>query len=110
MRDLIFAGRRRAQVLSADRIGILASGSVTMAFEVQTKLAVGNLQASEVRMEDLVDQGTSPGAWHEPIKNQAIDLAGHHATADLPSQGQWRNGQDCQPIKSGLNLLIRGRQ
>lgn len=56
MRDLIFAGYRRAQVLSADRIGILASGSVTMAFEVQTKLAVGNLQACEVRMQDLVEQ------------------------------------------------------
>lgn len=56
MRDLIFAGYRRAQVLSADRIGILASGSVTMAFEVQTKFAVGNRQASEVRMQDLVDQ------------------------------------------------------
>jgi Zn-dependent protease with chaperone function len=56
IRDLIFAGYRRAQLLSADRIGILASGSVATAFEVQTKLAVGNLQLQEVHMEDLVAQ------------------------------------------------------
>jgi Peptidase family M48 len=56
MRNLIFAGYRRAQVLSADRIGILAVGSVLTAIEVQTKLSVGTVQMREVRADDLIDQ------------------------------------------------------
>jgi hypothetical protein len=56
IRDLVFAGYRRAQVLSADRIGVLAAGSVVTAIEVQTKLSVGTVQMREVRADDLIDQ------------------------------------------------------
>jgi Zn-dependent protease with chaperone function len=54
-RDLVFAGYRRAQVLSADRAGILAS-DVGVAIETQIKLSVGNSQEREVRGDDLIDQ------------------------------------------------------
>jgi Zn-dependent protease with chaperone function len=55
VRDLVFAGYRRAQVLSADRAGILASG-VRVAIETQIKLLVGNSQMREVRADDLIHQ------------------------------------------------------
>ena len=55
VRDLIFAGYRRAQVLSADRAGIVASG-VTAAIETQIIISVGNSQAHQVRSEDLIEQ------------------------------------------------------
>jgi Zn-dependent protease with chaperone function len=54
-RNLVFAGYRRAQVLSADRAGILAT-DVGVAIETQIKLSVGNSQVREVRGDDLIDQ------------------------------------------------------
>jgi Zn-dependent protease with chaperone function len=54
-RNLVFAGYRRAQVLSADRAGILASG-VAVSIALRIKLSVGNSQAREVRADDLIDQ------------------------------------------------------
>ena len=55
VRNIVFSGYRRAQVLSADRAGILASGP-RIAIETLGKLSVGNSQVREVREEDLVDQ------------------------------------------------------
>ena len=54
-RNLVFAGYRLAQVLSADRAGILAIG-IRAAIEFQIKVSVGNSQAREVRVDDLIDQ------------------------------------------------------
>ncbi|MGC1645482.1 MAG: M48 family metallopeptidase [Candidatus Sulfotelmatobacter sp.] len=54
-RNIIFSGYRRAQVLSADRAGILASGS-RIAMETLGKLSLGNSQVREVREDDLIDQ------------------------------------------------------
>jgi Zn-dependent protease with chaperone function len=55
VRNIIFSGYRRAQVLSADRAGILASGQ-RVAIETLGKLSLGNSQMREVRKEDLIDQ------------------------------------------------------
>ena len=55
VRNIVFSGYRRAQVLSADRAGILASGQ-RVAIETLGKLALGNSQVREVREEDLIDQ------------------------------------------------------
>jgi hypothetical protein len=55
LRNLVFAGYRRAQVLSADRAGILASG-IGVAVEFQINLSVGASQVREVRGDDLIDQ------------------------------------------------------
>jgi Zn-dependent protease with chaperone function len=55
VRNIIFSGYRRAQVLSADRAGILASGQ-RVAIETLGKLSLGNSQVREVREEDLIDQ------------------------------------------------------
>jgi Zn-dependent protease with chaperone function len=54
-RNIIFSGYRRAQVLSADRAGILASGQ-RVAIETLGKLSLGNSQAREVQEEALIDQ------------------------------------------------------
>jgi Zn-dependent protease with chaperone function len=54
-RNLVFAGYRRAQVLSADRAGILASG-IAVSIGLRIKLSVGNFQVREVRADDLIDQ------------------------------------------------------
>jgi Zn-dependent protease with chaperone function len=55
LRNIVFSGYRRAQVLSADRAGILASG-LRVAIETLGKLSLGNSQVREVREEDLIDQ------------------------------------------------------
>ena len=55
LRNFVFSGYRRAQVLSADRAGILASGLRT-AIETLGKLSLGNSQVREVREDDLIDQ------------------------------------------------------
>jgi Zn-dependent protease with chaperone function len=55
VRNLVFSGYRRAQVLSADRAGILASGQ-RVAIETLGKLSLGNLQMREVQQEALIDQ------------------------------------------------------
>jgi Zn-dependent protease with chaperone function len=55
VRNIIFSGYRRAQVLSADRAGILASGP-RVAIETLGKLSLGNSQMREVREEALIDQ------------------------------------------------------
>jgi Zn-dependent protease with chaperone function len=55
LRNFVFSGYRRAQVLSADRAGILASG-LRVAIETLGKLSLGNSQVREVREEDLIDQ------------------------------------------------------
>jgi Zn-dependent protease with chaperone function len=55
VRNIVFSGYRRAQVLSADRAGILASG-LRVAMESLAKLSLGNSQVREVREDDLIDQ------------------------------------------------------
>jgi len=55
VRNLVFSGYRRAQVLSADRAGILASGQ-RVAIETLGKLSLGNSQMREVQEEALIDQ------------------------------------------------------
>jgi Zn-dependent protease with chaperone function len=55
VRNIIFSGYRRAQVLSADRAGILASGQ-RVAIETLGKLSLGNTQMREVQEEALIDQ------------------------------------------------------
>jgi Zn-dependent protease with chaperone function len=55
VRNIVFSGYRRAQVLSADRAGILASGQ-RVAIETLGKLSLGNLQVREVQQEALIDQ------------------------------------------------------
>lgn len=55
LRNVVFAGYRRAQLLSADRAGIVASG-LRVAIEWQIKVSLGNSQAREVRADDLIDQ------------------------------------------------------
>ena len=54
-RNIVFSGYRRAQVLSADRAGILASG-IRVAIESLGKISLGNSQMREVREDDLIDQ------------------------------------------------------
>jgi Zn-dependent protease with chaperone function len=56
IRDLIFAGYWRAQVLSADRAGVLACGGIATAIQARIKLSVGSNQALEVRGDDLIEQ------------------------------------------------------
>lgn len=55
VRNIVFSGYRRAQELSADRAGILASGP-RVAIETLGKLSLGNSQVREVREEDLLNQ------------------------------------------------------
>jgi hypothetical protein len=55
VRNIVFSGYRQAQVLSADRAGILAGG-LRVAIETLGKLSLGNSQVREVREEDLIDQ------------------------------------------------------
>jgi Zn-dependent protease with chaperone function len=55
VRNIVFSGYRRAQVLSADRAGILAGGQ-RVAIETLGKLSLGNSQVREVREEALIDQ------------------------------------------------------
>jgi Zn-dependent protease with chaperone function len=55
VRNIIFSGYRRAQVLSADRAGILASGQ-RVAIETLGKLSLGNAQMRDVQEEALIDQ------------------------------------------------------
>jgi Zn-dependent protease with chaperone function len=55
LRNIVFSGYRRAQVLSADRAGILASGQ-RVAIETLGKLSLGNSQVREVQEEALIDQ------------------------------------------------------
>jgi Zn-dependent protease with chaperone function len=55
LRNIVFSGYRRAQVLSADRAGILAS-SLRVAIETLGKLSLGNSQVREVQQEALIDQ------------------------------------------------------
>jgi Zn-dependent protease with chaperone function len=55
VRNLVFSGYRRAQVFSADRAGILASGQ-RVAIETLGKLSLGNSQMREVQEEALIDQ------------------------------------------------------
>jgi Zn-dependent protease with chaperone function len=55
VRNLLFGGYRKAEVLSADRAGILASG-IGVAIETQVRLSVGNSQMRQVKGDDLIDQ------------------------------------------------------
>jgi Zn-dependent protease with chaperone function len=55
VRNIVFSGYRRAQVFSADRAGILASGQ-RVAIETLGKLSLGNSQVREVQQEALIDQ------------------------------------------------------
>jgi len=55
VRNIVFSGYRRAQVLSADRAGILASGQ-RVAIETLGKLSLGNSQVREVQEGALIDQ------------------------------------------------------
>jgi Zn-dependent protease with chaperone function len=55
VRNIVFSGYRRAQVFSADRAGILASGQ-RVAIETLGKLSLGNSQVREVQEEALIDQ------------------------------------------------------
>jgi hypothetical protein len=56
IRDLIFVGYWRAELLSGDRAGILACGGVANAIRAQLKMSVGSNQLNEVRGEDLIEQ------------------------------------------------------
>jgi Zn-dependent protease with chaperone function len=55
VRNVVFAGYRRAQLLSADRAGILASG-VGAAIETEVIISVGNSKSDKIRADDLIDQ------------------------------------------------------
>jgi Zn-dependent protease with chaperone function len=55
VRNIVFSGYRRAQVLSADRAGVLASG-LRVGVETLGKLSLGNSQVREVREEALIAQ------------------------------------------------------
>jgi len=55
VRNIVFSGYRRAQVLSADRAGILASDQ-RVAIETLGKLSLGNSQMREVQEEALIVQ------------------------------------------------------
>jgi Zn-dependent protease with chaperone function len=59
LRDVIFGWYHRAQVLTADRAGILACRSVEMAFTTQVKFAVGNAQVREVQVADILEQAAA---------------------------------------------------
>jgi len=54
VRNIVFSGYRRAQVLSADRAGILASGQ-RVAIGTLGKLSLGSSQVREVKEEALID-------------------------------------------------------
>jgi len=56
IRDLIFAGYWRAQVLTGDRAGVLACGGIENAIRARVKLSVGSKQLREVRADDLIEQ------------------------------------------------------
>jgi Zn-dependent protease with chaperone function len=56
VRDLIFAGYWRAQVMTGDRAGILACADIEKAIRVRIKLSVGTNQSREVNEDDLIAQ------------------------------------------------------
>jgi Zn-dependent protease with chaperone function len=56
IRDLIFAGYWRAQVLTGDRAGVLACGGIENALRARVKLSVGSNQSREVQADDLIEQ------------------------------------------------------
>jgi Zn-dependent protease with chaperone function len=59
IRDLIFAGYWRTQVLSGDRAGVLACSGIETAIRARVKLSVGSEQSREVRADDLIEQAYS---------------------------------------------------
>jgi len=56
LRDLVFAGYWRAGIMTGDRAGIVACGSVAKAIRAQVKISVGTKQLPELRAEDLIEQ------------------------------------------------------
>jgi len=56
VRDLIFGWYQRATVMSRDRAGILACGSVGVAIRTQINLGVGKTRYGESQPGDLVEQ------------------------------------------------------
>jgi Zn-dependent protease with chaperone function len=81
VRNVVFSGYRRAQVLSADRAGILASG-VRVAIETLGKLSLGNSQVREVREKDLIDQAYELSRGLSPLQAWMIILL-HSATPPM---------------------------
>ena len=81
VRDIVFNGYRRAQVLSAGRAGILASG-IRVAIEALGKLSLGDSQVREVRQENLIDQAYELSRGVSRLQAWLIVLL-HHATPPM---------------------------
>jgi hypothetical protein len=99
VRDVIFAGYWRAEVMSSDRAGILACGDVSKAISAQVKVSIGSNQFREVRGEDLIEQAFKVGQglnrlqatlirWQSPTPPLIPRLEAMVEWAGLPSQPQ----------------------
>jgi len=98
IRDVIFAGYWRTQVLSGDRAGVLACGSIETALQARVKLAIGNEQSHEVRADDLIEQAYRLSQrmsrvqatlirWQSPMPPFIDRLEAMVEWAGLPSSG-----------------------
>jgi len=56
IRDLMFAGYWRAEVMTGDRAGILACRDIRKAIQAQVKSCLGTNQLRDTRAEDLIEQ------------------------------------------------------
>src|ERR1700730_11945994 len=56
IRDLIFAGYWRAQVLTRDLAVVLGFGGIENALRARVNLSVGSNQSREVQADDLIEQ------------------------------------------------------
>jgi Zn-dependent protease with chaperone function len=99
LRDVIFAGYWRAGMISGDRAGIVACGSISKAIRAQVKISVGTNQITDVTAEDLIEQAfnVSQGVtrlqallirWRSPIPPLISRLEAMVAWAGLPSMDQ----------------------
>ena len=74
LRDVIFGWYHRAQVLTADRAGILACRSMEVAFTTQVKFAVGNAQVREVQVADILEQAAAVSQGVNLVQATLINL------------------------------------
>ncbi|MBV8356851.1 MAG: M48 family metalloprotease [Deltaproteobacteria bacterium] len=95
LRDLVFAGYWRAGVMTGDRAGIVACGSVSKAIRTQVKISIGTKQLPDVRAEDLIEQAFKLNRglsriqaplirWRSPIPPLIPRLEAMVAWAGLP--------------------------
>lgn len=74
LRDLLFTWYRRVKIMSADRAGVLACGSVRTASRTQVKLAVGPTLIAEAHPDELIAQAFRVSQGSSRVQATLIQL------------------------------------